>query len=338
MARIGLKDVAALAGVSVSTVSRVLRGIPVKDGMAVQVRDAAHKLGYQPNGLAQALRAGKSGTLGLLIPDISNPWLAELASALEEACRLSGIGLILCNSGNRPDQEEMCLDLLWKHRVDGVFLVSVRGQAPASLSERARADWPVVAFDRSYAGPGIDVVMADNVGGAQALVNHLVSIGRRNIAQIVSGTGLAAGIDRRVGVDDALRRHGLRTADLYVGDFSYASGLAGAEHFIGRGAPAIDAIVAANDLMAIGALRHCVESGLEVPGDVAIAGFDDMSISSWTSPSLTTVRQDPELLATAALDLLLSRLDDAGLPPRTVTVPCTLKVRGSTHPGASDQP
>lgn len=335
MARVGLKDVAALAGVSVSTVSRVLRGTPVKAGMDVLVRDAARKLGYQPNGLAQALRAGKSGTLGLLIPDISNPWLAELASALEEACRKSGIGLILCNSGNRPEQEEACLDLLWKHRVDGLFLVSVRGQAPASLAQRARADWPVVAFDRSCAGAGIDVVMADNVAGAGELVDHLISLGHRNIAQIVSGTALAAGIDRRVGVDEALKRHGLRTADLFVGDFTYASGIAGAEHFIDRGVPAVDAIIAANDLMAIGALRHCIQSGLAVPGDIAIAGFDDMSVSSWTSPALTTVRQDPGQLAVAALELLLSRLDDADLPQRTVTIPCSLKVRGSTYAGSA---
>jgi len=322
--------VALLAGVSVSTASRVLRGIAVEPAMDNRVRDAAEKLGYKPNGLAQALRAGRSNTFGLLIPDVSNPWFGELASAIEDACRLRGIGIVLCNSGNRADQEEGCLDLLWKQHVDGLFMVSVRGQIPSSLAHRTRSHWPVVAFDRALAGPGVDVVMADNIGGMRQLVDHLVAQGYRSIAQIASGAGLEAGVDRRIEVDRALQSHGLRSAGTVIGDFTFESGYAAAAHFLTGDHSTVDAIIAANDLMAVGALQYCSNSGIRVPHDVAVAGFDDMALSSWVSPALTTVRQDPTLLAAEAVELLVSRMNQPETAPRTRVIDCALQVRAST--------
>jgi LacI family transcriptional regulator len=324
-----LRDVAALAEVSTATVSRVMRGIHVDPVLEARVRDAADRLGYQPNALAQALRGGRSGVIGLIVPDVSNPWFADLARVLEDGCQERGLSLVLCNSNNRLDREDSCLELLWNRRVDGVLLLSVSGRAPQSLIERQHKSWPVVAFDRSYAAPNIDVVMADNYAGMSALLDHLVAAGYRRFGHISTDDSLSAAAERRSAVVDGLVRHELPLLAEREGDFTYESGYAAAKALLSS-APSIDVIVAENDLMAIGALQYCTAEGMKVPGDIAIAGFDDMALSSWVSPSLTTVRQDRSGLAEQALSLLQSRLDSPDLAARSITVPCELKVRGST--------
>jgi LacI family transcriptional regulator len=240
------------------------------------------------------------------------------------------LSLVLCNSNNRVDQEDSCLELLWNRRVDGVLLLSVSGRAPQSLMDRQRQSWPVVAFDRSYAAPNVDVVMADNYAGMTALLDHLVATGFRRFGHICTDDSLTAAAERRAAVVDGLARHELPLLGEHEGDFTYESGYAAARALLAA-APSIDVIVAENDLMAIGALQYCTAEGMKVPGDIAIAGFDDMALSSWVSPSLTTVRQDRLGLAEHALTLLQSRLDSPDLPARSVTVPCELKVRGSTR-------
>jgi LacI family transcriptional regulator len=306
-----------------------MRGIPVDPVLEARVREAAERLGYQPNVLAQALRGGRSGVIGLIVPDVSNPWFADLARVLEDGCQERGLSLVLCNSNNRVDQEDSCLELLWNRRVDGVLLLSVSGRAPQSLMDRQRKSWPVVAFDRSYAAPNVDVVMADNYAGMTALVDHLVATGHRRFGHIGTDNTLSAAAERRAAVVDGLERHGLQVLGEHQGDFTYESGYAAAKALLDA-APTIDVIVAENDLMAIGALQFCTAEGRKVPDDVAIAGFDDMALSSWVSPALTTVRQDRLQLAEQALSLLQSRLDTPDLPARSVTVPCELKVRGSS--------
>lgn len=329
MSTFRLRDVAAIAGVSIATASRVMRGIAVDPVLERRVREAVDRLGYQPNGLAQALRGGRSSVIGLIVPDVSNPWFADLARVLEDGCQERGLSLVLCNSNNRVDREDACLELLWNRRVDGVLLLSVSGRPPQSLIERRHKSWPVVAFDRSYAAPNVDVVMADNYAGMTALLDHLVAVGYSRFGYICTDDSLTAAAERRAAVVEGLARHGLPQLAEHEGDFTYESGYDGARALL-RAAPSIEVVLAGNDLMAVGALQYCTAEGMKVPGDIAIAGFDDMALSSWVSPSLTTVRQDRTALAEQALSLLQSRLDSPGLAARSVTVPCELKVRGST--------
>jgi DNA-binding LacI/PurR family transcriptional regulator len=329
MAAIGIKDVAALAGVSPSTVSRVLRGVSAKPDVERRVRDAVERLGYQPNGVAQALRGGQLGVLGLLIPDVSNPWLAELSRAIEGACRERGLGLLLCNSDNRAEQELGCLDLLWNRRVDGVILGSVRGQAPRSLLERAAAGWPVVALDQAFVGLGVDTVASDNEGGSRALAEHLIrDHGYERVALIDATPGLVSAQQRRNALESTLREHQRELVAVSVGDFTFESGVRGIEEIL-REAPDVQVVVASNDHMALGALQGAQRMGLRVPADLAITGFDDMTISSWAAVSLTTVRQDLDGLADAAVELLTTRAESPDVSSRHRTIPTSATIRES---------
>lgn len=329
-----LQDVAALAGVSISTVSRVLRGIAVKPEMEAAVKEAVERLSYEPNGVAQALRAGRTGILGLVVPDVSNPWFAELAQAIEYSCRERELGLVLCNSNNRREQEEECLHLLWNRRVDGVLLVSVAGQPPQSLVERVRRNWPVVAFDSSCAPAGVDVVMADNHGGMTALTEHLVTEGYRRFGWIHTGSALQAAQDRDAAATATLAAHGLRPLAEYIGDFTYQSGYDGAAALLSGGHD-LDVLIVENDLMAVGALQYCAAAGIDIPRDVAIAGFDDMTMASWLSPALTTVRQNRQALADTALEMMLSRIASPERAARRGVVECSLQPRASTARSAT---
>jgi DNA-binding LacI/PurR family transcriptional regulator len=324
-----LKDVAALADVSTSTVSRVFRGVAVLPELEERVREAAARLGYQPNGLAQALRAGRLGVVGLIVPDVSNPWFAELAREIEVVARAHGHGVVLCNSDNRRSQEEECLDLLWNRRVDGVILVSVRGEPPRALPGRA-VDWPVVAFDESCAAPTIDVVTSDNRAGMDALVEHLVGTHALRRLSVIAPQppSLVAAAERLGAVRAVLARRRLPPPEVVEGDLTYEAGRRAAEEILRR-YPDSEAIVGLNDAMALGAMRAVAEAGLSVPRDIAVVGFDDMSVATWVAAPLTTVRQDLAGLGRSAYRLVSERMNDPQLAQRKVVVPTELRVRQS---------
>jgi DNA-binding LacI/PurR family transcriptional regulator len=323
-----VKDVAAVAGVSISTASRVLRGISVEPELERRVKKAAQHLGYRPNGLAQALRGGRLGVIGLLIPDVRNPWSSDLARAVETVCRQSGLGVILCNSDNRPEQEDACLELLWNRRVDGLLLGSVRGEPPAQLADLVGRRWPVVALDDSCRGPGIDIVICDNHRGASLMAEHLAVHHRyRRIGLIKGPPKLASAEARETAFVTALPSLGARVVAEAAGDFTYEAGRAGMSEILAK-RPDVQAVMATNDLMALGAIQACRDNGLKVPDDIAIVGFDDASISTLSGIGLTTVRQDLGDIAAACVTLLEDRIRDPG-PARRQVCAVHLQIRSS---------
>lgn len=324
-----MRDVATRAGVSIGTVSRVVNGSPNVDPTLEQrVRDAIAELSYRPNAVARTLRRRRSHTLGLVIPDITNPYFAELAGAIESAALEAGHRLILGNSMDSAATEAIHLEALLDHQVDGLIL------APAVVTQRLPIDVtvPFVLVDRSLDGGPADLVTSDNQAGGKAAAEHLLHLGHQAIAIITGPSHLAIAQDRLKGFLSALDAGGVTVPDklMYRGSFDYASGEAAVEAFIDSGLRPT-AIMASSDQQAIGALRACMDARIGVPTDVSIIGFDDIPLASLVSPRLTTVTQSISSLGARAVELVLRPAERGrSRRRRRLVLPVSLTVREST--------
>ncbi|MCL3862130.1 LacI family DNA-binding transcriptional regulator [Actinotalea sp. K2] len=326
-----LLDVAAHAGVSFKTVSRVVNGEPnVRPETTAKVLVAVDALQYRPNQVARNLRRRRSGFLALLVPHLNQPYFAALASWVSHAAKAYGRTLIIEETSADPEQEAEVLDALASRLVDGVIfspLVTTRDV----LRSRMMA-MPIVTVGEHFEPEEGDHVAIDNVGAADAVTEHVLASGRRRIAVIGREPGEGTGGQRWAGVIRAHDRRGL-TADpdlaVPVTYYGRAEGAEAMGHLLSR-APEIDAVICFSDLLAVGALRTLREHGVSVPGDVAVSGFDDIEETRFTAPRLTTVSPDIERLATEAVRLLVRRVENPQVPPQHVRVPFTLAIRGST--------
>jgi DNA-binding LacI/PurR family transcriptional regulator len=307
-----LDEVAARAGVGRGTVSRVINGSPQVSERARQAVEAAvHELGYVPNLAARTLVTRRTDAVALVVSEsgerlFGEPFFAGVVRGISAGVTAAGRQLVLALTetveGGRPLER-----YLTPQHVDGVLLLSLHGDDPLPALLRDRG-LPVVLGGRPsghYNGPCVDV---DNVGGARAGVAHLIERGRRNIATITGPLDMGAGQDRLRGYEQALADAG-RTSDptlVEVGDFSEASGEHAMRRLLERRGD-LDAVFAADDLMAVGAMRALQEAGLRVPGDVAVVGFDDSPLSRVTTPPLTTVRQPVEVMGRAMAEILVAR-------------------------------
>jgi len=334
-----IHDVAARAGVSTATVSRILSGVLAgRPETRARVLNAAADLGYRPSGVARSLKLGSTGTLGLIVTDILNPFYPELVRAIEDAARSRGLAIVLCNGQEDADREAAYLELLAARRVDGVVIAS------GSLSERhgrwlADAPLPVVLVNCRLANGSRPAILTDNRAAARIGAEHLLALGHRRIAHITGRPVDAASEERLAGVRDALDAAGLPRDDLVVlGGDGHASGGERAMARLRELAPDVTAVACYNDLTAIGVLGALRRHGLRVPGDISVVGFDDVGLASLVDPPLTTVAQDIGAMgrwAVARLAEAVSRNgggstgDDA---TAEVILPARLVVRGSTGP------
>lgn len=324
-----ISDVAERAGVSVATVSRWLSGQRVRSADAV--RQAVEELGYTPNVLAQSLKSGRRGAIGVVVPDISNPFFAAVVKGLEQASRSLSYRLLLANSDESNEREAEILDDL-KGRVDGFILAPAHEQDRAPL-ELAQAGVPAVLLDREVTGgEPFDVVVVDNVGGAAAAAQHLASLGHSAVAMINGPTDTTPGRERRQGFVSALESAGVELApecDL-TGDFRENSGRNLTLQLLALPKPPT-AIFVANNLMTVGALEALRDMRIHVPRDVSIVGFDDLALGSLLQPPLTCVSRPDIEQGALAMRLLLSRIvDRRDDPPRRIVLDTQLVVRGST--------
>jgi len=332
-------DVARAARVSASTVSHVVNGTRfVSDDARARVQSAIESLGYRPNALARSLRRGRSHTLGLILPDSANPYFAEIGRELETAAFEAGFSVVLCNSGNDPEKERLYVNVLARNQVDGILLVAAgdRAEIVPSLSEK---ELPVVMLDREAARPGLDCIIADNVAGGRLATHHLVELGHRRIACVSGPPRVSSSAQRLAGYRKALAEAGLRFDARLVrpGDFRPESGWAAARKLLALPRPPT-AIFACNDLMAMGVLRAAHELGRSVPGELAVIGYDDIELSRYTIPPLSTVAQPKREMAREALRLMTQRLGSGspGPVPQRLRLPVSLTVRqtcGGTVPG-----
>ena len=322
-------DVAARAGVSTATVSRVLSGSgPALPATRERVLAAARELAYRPSGVARALKRAETRTIGLVVADITNPFFPEIARAVEAEAHRRGLGVLLLSTSEDADREAAMLDILVERRVDGIVLAS--GRAPRRLARRlADLPVPVVVVDADIRLAGVATVGTAQRAGAALAAEHLLGLGHRRLAFVGAPPGQAASGPRRAGILDALRAAGLGPDALEVegGDGRMDGGVQAVDRLIGSGSRATG-IVAYNDLAAIGALRGLRRAGLRVPDDVSVVGFDDIEPASWTDPPLTTVRQPTDEMGRLAVDLLAG---GSGRPER-VTLEPMLVVRASTGP------
>ncbi|MGH3703833.1 MAG: LacI family DNA-binding transcriptional regulator [Agromyces sp.] len=319
-------DVAKAAGVSVSTASNALTGVRrVNAETRAKVRRIADELGYEPNLVARSLASKRSGMIGIVVPDVTDLFLTELVRGVERAVADEGLSLLIGDSGNDPAREEHYLRAFEDRRVDGLLLIPTAGTKLARLNTLADAV-PTVVVDREVYGWTGDFVSCDHRRGAEMMVDHLVSLGHTRIAQLAGDQELSSARARHSAVRARMAEHGLAVVTEGFSSFTIDDAVDQAERIIGR-ASSFTALCAGDDLLALAALAQAHRSGISLPGDLSIVGFDDISYSGISWPPLTTVRQPVDRIAIEATRLLLER--NSG-PGRHVLLQPELIVREST--------
>jgi LacI family transcriptional regulator len=326
MARI--KDVAAHAGVSVATVSRVLNSNPsVTEETRERVYAAMAALNYRPNALARSLRTEATKTLGLIIGDILNPFFTELARAVEDEAREAGYTVVIGNADERADQQDHYVRTLLEHRVDGLLICPTAEVTPL-VEELAQGDLPLVFLDRTIPGMDVPSVRVDGTQAIRELVVHLRALGYRRVA-FISGPGiLSTGRERTEAFLAAAEENGLAVPEEYVrvGDFRAGSGQALTSALLDLPEPP-EAIFLGDNLMALGALEEVRMRGLRIPDDVALASFDDVPWFAHIHSPMTAISQPTAELGRRAVRVILDSLH--GKPAESVVLPASFVVRES---------
>jgi len=334
-----IKELAELSGVSVATVSRVLNDYDdVSETTRERVLKLAEELEYTPAAAARTLVTKRSHVVGVVLstgvdhPDIQHPFFQEVLVGLKRRLGAGGYDLLLLateDSGNGFGAHSY-LQRCRHHRVDGVVLMGVERQE-ADVQKLVKSTIPCVAVDLDLVGRRTGFVISDNARGAGLAIEHLQKLGHERIATITGPNDMRVGKDRLVGYREALERLDLHYRDEYVreGDFYFDSGQAAMQELLSLPEPPT-AVFAASDLMAAGAMRAIEQAGLDVPGDIAVVGFDDIQLAAMMQPALTTIRQDKLGLGAAAAEALLRMIERDGAPPPGVTLPVELVVRESS--------
>ena len=329
-----IRQVAEKAGVSPTTVSHVINQTRfVSPEKRERVLAAMIELGYRPNALARSLRRGETHTIGLILPDSANPFFAEVGRSIEDAAFNLGYNVILCNSEGDLNKEILYVDVLSKKQVDGIIFVASGDQAD-SLKPLLIQSTPVVVVDRDLPEVAVDAVLTDNLNGGYLATQHLVELGHRRIACISGLSNLTPSAQRVVGYRTALLDAGLPVDENLIeqGDFHPESGRQATIHLLCLPEPPT-ALFVCNDLMAIGALCAAAEVGRHIPGDLAIVGFDDIDLASYTVPSLTTVAQPKTEIGRRAVQMLIDRIADKSRPVHRELLPAKLMVRQTSRDG-----
>lgn len=325
-----IRDVARRARVSVATVSRVYNHSPlVREETRQRVYRAAQRLGYSPHGAARSLVTHRTHTIGVLLQDLYGAVLPELIRGIEHTAQARGYHLLVSTSRTAGETLAVVLRSM-RGRVDGLILMTPDNYA-ATAGSAFKLDFPVVLLNCPPADVSCDSLGTANYDGAVAMIRHLAALGHRRIAMIRGSEQNFDAAERLRGYRAAVRKLGLASdAALELpGDFTEAAGFAAAKFMVDTGLGAT-AVFAANDCMAFGALSAFEEVGLDVPGQMAVAGFDDIPMARYAHPALTTVRVDFSDLGQRATDRLLTALQaPATHRPRRENVPTMLAVRRS---------
>jgi LacI family transcriptional regulator len=333
-ARATITDVASEAGVHPSTVSRVLNGhagSTIRPATRERVLAAADVLGYRPSALARSLRLQRTLTLGMLVPDITNPFFSSIIKGAEDAARERGYNLILCNSEDQPEREAAYLQLLRERQVDGVLIAS--SQMADETIEGLRADsFPFVLVNRAALDGEDLAVVVDNHAAAVEVVAHLAALGHRRVGHLAGPQNTTTGRDRREGYEAGVRAHGLVHEPALIVEADAFSEDAG-DRALGimlAGPARPTAVFGANDLIAIGMLQRLRRIGVRVPDDLSIVGFNDIPLAGLLEPALTTVRVPQLAMGVAGAHLLIDRLEGRPIGEIRLTLPTELVIRASS--------
>ena len=325
-----VRDVAASAQVSVATVSRVLsRSRRVGDANAKAVMDAADRLGYRPNRLARSLRRQVTDTIGLVVPQISNPFFPALVEHVDWQLQSGTRQLLLCDSHNDADIEARRLEALLDRQIDGILIIPCDVRASADAVRAAALRVPVVQVDQRVSAEVTDWVGVDDAVGMELVVSHLAAAGASTVAFVSCALTNSSARLRLDAFSSAVEARRLERRELLLGEFTVEWGLAAGRSLL-DGDKLPDGIVCGNDLIAAGVLRQLTLAGVRVPDDVLVTGFDDVPAAALVTPSLTTVRQPLEAIVREALRLLSEGLDRSRRPFQRVAISPELVVRAST--------
>ena len=312
-----IADVARRAGVSTATVSRVLSGVGrARPETHARVEAAARELGFRPSDVARSLKRRSTQSIGLIVTDIENPYFPQLVKAVEDAAIAAGYAVLLCNAVDDPEREAWYLDFLVERRVDGLVI------AASTIGSR-QGDWlaaaplPVVLINTMAPDGLVPTIVSDNRAGGRAAARHLLDLGHRRFGYLKPPPRNLDAPERLAGVSDELLEAGLAVDGaepaLAIGNGgpTVTGGEAAMTELLGLD-PRPTAVIAYNDLMAIGAMRAIRTAGLRVPADVSLIGFDDVALAAFVEPALTTLRQETAEMGRWAVETLTARIRAAG--------------------------
>ncbi|MBE1491563.1 LacI family DNA-binding transcriptional regulator [Plantactinospora soyae] len=333
-----LQDVADRAQVHRATASRALNPATrslVNAETADRVERAAQALGYRPNPIARSLKTARSASIGLVIPDLTNPLFPPIARGVEDVLGAVGYNAWIVNTDNDPAREAAAVESMRSRNVEGYVFATARLEHPL-LEQLAAAESPVVLVNRRAGRSDIPSVTADDATGVSLAMRHLVELGHRRIVHLAGPQGLSTGLSRLRAFRQALADHDLDNAPERLVVCRSFTESAGAEAVHGLLSAGVDftAVLAGNDLLALGCYDALGEQGLRCPEDVSVVGFNDMPFIDKLSPPLTTVRIPHYELGAEAARLLLEGLNEPQRHPRSILLPPTLVVRRSTAPPA----
>lgn len=333
MSDLTLEDIAKRAGVSRSTVSRVVNGYPnVREVVRKRVQDVIQSTGYHPHAAARTLASQRSWMIGLVLPRsvasfFTDPYFPHLAQGVAQGCNQYNYTLALFLVSTKEDEKKILPRVSRRGLLDGI-LVQVGDIGDQLIDRLVNSDIPLVIAGRPHRPNDVSYIDVDNVNAAYEAVNHLIRLGYKRIGTITGPLTSPAGIDRKEGYVKALVEQGCSVDESLVveGDFTEAGGY----HAMQRLLPAkSDAVFAASDIMAIGAMRAIREVGLQIPGDVALVGFDDLPTTTLVVPQLTTVHQPINQFGIKAVEMLIDLIENGIKPTRRVIMGTELIIRDS---------
>lgn len=329
-----LKDVAEAAGVHISTASRALNdrtAALLSPRTLERVREAADGLGYRANGMARALKLQRSLSIGMVVPDITNPFFPPAVRGAQDVLDQSGYSLLLASSDNDADKARRHVAAMLEAQVDGLLLAMAVREDPLVNELRANGT-PLVLVNRTIDRGGVSAVVPDDYHGVVQAVEHLFELGHRRLAFIGGPLSTSNGARRRDSFEQALRRLTLPPAPaLETATFDDAAGYAAARRLFAA-SPEVTGVVAGNDLLAVGIISAAAETGRMCPEGISVVGFNDMMLADRLCPPLTTVRVGQYGVGKRAAELLLALVGDPGRDHETVLISGELMVRGSTAP------
>ncbi|MFC2081719.1 LacI family DNA-binding transcriptional regulator [Candidatus Bipolaricaulota bacterium] len=330
---ITIKDIAKEIGVSASTVSRALSDSPLVNAETkAAVLQVAQRLGYERNELARALVMGASGAVGLVVPDITNPFFSDIARGVGEIADRVGYGLILCNTDGRMDRELSYVRLMRRKRVDGLLLCSTTIDAPY-LREVEQGKTPFILVSRLCSNPDLPYVITDDTQGSRLAVEHLIALGHQRIGFIGGPENVQASRDRYLEYLAVLNEHDYTVVDAWhhFAAFTQEAGRAAGQRLLSL-ADRPTAVFAANDVTALGVMEVAEGLGLRIPEDLSIVGYDDITYASLPRIQLTTIAQPAVEMGQIAADWLFSRIESGDVTTLQRVLNPRLVVRSTTGP------
>lgn len=330
--RITIRDVALHAAVNPSTVSRALNPATrhlIGDEVVQRVMASAKALGYRQNKLAAALRGGQSRVIGVCLPDIENPVFPPIVCGIAEALSAEGYGVLIANIAGTPEDQERMLEQMLERRVDGLILATAMRHDPL-LQRTLLQRVPVVLVNRAHEGGQVPEVVNDDFLSMQLAVDHLVALGHKQIAHLAGPSHLATGHARVLGFEIAMKCHGLKPDTVIEAtEFTREAGSKACEELI-RKHKRITAVIAGNDLIALGCYDVFAKQSIRCPAEISLVGHNDMPLLDMLQPPLTTVRIQHREMGRHAARLLLDVIGTPDSPPLRITLPPQLVIRGST--------